>query len=161
MVFDIGDVSKQARPKDQQDLHQTSFGAVYLNDIARTTLTQSKPLIYREGAVIVREKLATEAGSPELLTAMIKRKKGFNPKANDWEFLVISGDATKITKREKTGDCQSCHNSASAKDFVFDSYLPVSTALLPVTSGRQPGGPAKLQFGLAELMVKQPNHVGQ
>lgn len=77
--------------------------------------------------MIVREKLETEAGSPELLTSMIKRKKGFNPEANDWEFLVISGDLTKIKKREKTGSCQSCHNSASGKDFVFDSYLPVST----------------------------------
>ena len=136
MIFDIGDVSKQAQPKkDQQNnLHQTIFGAVYLNDVARTTLTQSKPLIYREGAVIVREKLETEAGSPELLTAMIKRKRGFNPAANDWEFLVLSGDATQIRKREKTGDCQSCHNSASAKDFVFDSYLPVSTTVFPVTS---------------------------
>lgn len=98
--------------------------------------------------MIVREKLETEAGSPELLTAMIKRKKGFNPAANDWEFLVLSGDAKQIRKREKTGDCQSCHKSASAKDFVFDSYLPESTAVLPVTSDRQPGGPAKLQFGL-------------
>ena len=91
MILDIGDVSKQTRPKkDQQNnLHQTIFGAVYLNDIARTSLTQSKPLIYREGAVIVREKLETEAGSPELLTAMIKRNKGFNPAANDWEFLVM------------------------------------------------------------------------
>jgi len=133
MIFDIGDVSKQAQPKkDQQNnVHPTSFGAVYLNDIARSALTQSKPLIYREGAVIVREKLETEAGSPVLLTAMIKRKKGFNPAANDWEFLVISGDATKIKKREKTGSCQACHRSVSAKDFVFDSYLPVSTTVLP------------------------------
>jgi len=98
------------------------FGAVYLNDLARTTSPQSRPLIYPEGAMIVREKLETEAGSPELLTAMIKRKKGFNPAANDWEFLLISGDATKIKKREKTGDCQSCHASVSAKDFVFESY---------------------------------------
>jgi hypothetical protein len=126
----------------QNNLHQTIFGAVYLSDIARTNLTQTKPLIYREGAVIVRERLQTEAGSPELLTAMINRKKGFNPAANDWEFLVLSGDTTQIRKREKTGDCQSCHKSASAKDFVFDSYLPV---------GRQAGGPAKLQFGLPEL----------
>jgi hypothetical protein len=106
-------------------------------------------LIYPEGAVIVREKLETEAGSPELLTAMIKRKKGFNPAASDWEFLVISGDATKITKREKTGACQSCHQSVSVKDFVFDSYLPVSTAVLPH------GGPRALQFGVPGLLVKQ------
>lgn len=116
-------------------------------------------MIYREGAVIVREKLESEAGPPELLTAMIKRNKGFNPVANDWEFLVISGDATKITKREKTGPCQSCHKSVSAKDFVFDSYLPVNTAVLPVKSDRQHGGPAMLQFGVRELLVKQPNNI--
>ena len=94
--------------------------------------------------MIVREKLATEAGSPEVLTAMIKRKKGFNPAANDWEFLVISGDATKITKREKTGSCRSCHHSVSAKDFVFDNYLPASTAVLPATRDGQHEGAAVL-----------------
>jgi hypothetical protein len=135
------------------------FGAVYLNDVARAVLTQSEPLVYPEGAVIVREKLETEAGSPELLTAMIKRKKGFNPAANDWEFLVISGDATKIKRREKTGECQSCHQSASAKDFVFDNYLPVSTTVFPVTRDRQPGGPAMLQFGIPESLLKESNHV--
>ena len=102
------------------------FGAVYLNDIARTTSPESRPLIYAEGAMIVREKLETEAGSPELLTAMIKREKGFNPAANDWEFLLISGDATKIKKREKTGECLRCHASVSAKDFVFESYSQTS-----------------------------------
>ena len=83
----------------------------------------------------MREKLKTEEGSPELLTAMIKRKKGFSPSTNDWEFLLLSGDATKIKKREKTGACQRCHASVSAKDFVFDSYfqtsLPVSTSVSP------------------------------
>jgi len=142
----------------QNNLNQTLFGAVYLNDIARNVLTQSEPLVYPEGAVIVREKLETEAGSPELLTVMIKRKKGFNPEANDWEFLLINSNATKITKREKTGSCQSCHQSVSAKDFVFDSYLPVSTAVLPALSGEH-GGPAMLQFGLPALLVKQTNHI--
>ena len=140
---------------DQQNsLNQTLFGAVYLNDIARTVLMQSEPLVYPEGAVIVREKLQTEAASPELLTAMIKRKKGFNPAANDWEFLVITGDATKINKREKTGTCESCHQSASAKDFVFDNYLPVSTTVIPVTRDRQHSGPAMLQFGAPERLLQ-------
>ena len=80
----------------------------------------------------MREKLKTETGPPELLTAMIKREKGFNPAANDWEFLLLSGDAKTIKKREKTGACQSCHASASAKDFVFDRYLQTS----PVTPKR-------------------------
>jgi hypothetical protein len=81
--------------------------------------------------VIVREKLKTEAGSPELLTAMIKRTRGFNPAANDWEFLILSGDAKKIKQREKTGACLSCHESVSAKDFVFDNYLQSATVSRP------------------------------
>jgi hypothetical protein len=134
MIFDIGDVSKKQtnkarKNKDQQrDFHQTFFGAVYLNDIARTS-SQIGPLSYAEGAVIVREKLETEAGSPELLTVMIKRTKGFNPAAKDWEFLLLSGDATKIKKREKTGACQRCHTSASAKDFVFDNYSQTTISI--------------------------------
>lgn len=131
--------------KDQQNnVHQNIFGAVYLNDIALTTPPESRPLNYPEGAVIVREKLKTEAGSPELLTAMIKRKKGFNPEANDWEFLLISGDATKIKKREKTGACLSCHESVNGKDFVFDNYLPA-------------GGPEAIRFPVPDLLTKQRN----
>ena len=94
--------------------------------------------------MIVREKLETEAGSPELLTAMIKRKKGFNPAANDWEFLLISGDATKIKKRERIGACQGCHESVSGKDFVFDNYLPA-------------GGPETSRFGISDLQSKPPS----
>ena len=96
--------------------------------------------------MIVREKLKTETGAPELLTAMIKRKKGFNPEANDWEFLLISGDATKIKKRERIGDCLGCHESVSAKDFVFDNYLPA-------------GGPEPIRFSVPDLLSKQPNHL--
>ena len=96
----------------------------------------------------MREKLATEEGSPELLTAMIKRNRGFNPEASDWEFLLISGDATKIRKREKTGACQSCHASVSEKDFVFDNYLPVSKTGSPV-----------LQLGVPEALLAQMNEV--
>lgn len=117
-----------------------------MNDIALAALPEKRPLNYPEGAVIVREKLKTEAGSPELLTAMIKRKKGFNPEANDWEFLLISGDATKIKKREKTGACLSCHESVNGKDFVFDNYLPA-------------GGPETIRFGIPDLQSKQPNPV--
>ena len=140
----IGDASEQkARSnKDQNNVHQTIFGAVYLNDIALATLPESRPLNYPEGAVIVREKLKTEASAPEVLTAMVKRKKGFNPEANDWEFLLISGDATKIKKREKTGACLSCHESVNGKDFVFDNYLPA-------------GGPEPIRFSIPDLLSKQ------
>jgi hypothetical protein len=145
IVSGIGDVTEQkARSnKNQNNVHQLIFGAVYLNDIALATLPEGRPLNYPEGAVIVREKLKTEASTPEVLTAMIKRKKGFNPEANDWEFLLISGDATKIRKREKIGACLSCHESVNGKDFVFDNYLP--------------GGPEAIRFGVPDVLSKQPN----
>lgn len=50
---------------------------------------------------------------------MVKRAKHFNPKANDWEFLTVSGDLKKIMKREKEGKCLGCHATAVKTDFVF------------------------------------------
>ena len=78
------------------------------------------------GSMIVREKLSrsSAATTPDLLAVMIKRAKGFNPMANDWEFLVVTGDGRKIERREKTGACQECHASQSRNDFVFRDYSP-------------------------------------
>ncbi len=72
------------------------------------------------GSIIAREKLASSSATkPDLLVVMIKREKGFNPKANDWEFLTVSGDLKKIEKREKEGKCQACHSLEAKDDFVF------------------------------------------
>jgi hypothetical protein len=48
-------------------------------------------------------------GTPELLTAMVKREKGYNPSCYDWEFLVLDGKAERILERGKLVRCQSCH----------------------------------------------------
>lgn len=50
---------------------------------------------------------------------MAKRRKGFNPRSNGWEFLIVRGDGKKIEKREKGGACLQCHASQSKSDFVF------------------------------------------
>ena len=60
--------------------------------------------------------------------AMVKRKPGFNPATNDWEFFFLdtSAQGTKIATRggEEVvnrfgGNCASCHAAATAKfDFV-------------------------------------------
>lgn len=60
---------------------------------------------------------------PQLLVVMVKRERGFNRKANDWEFLMIDGNVSKITRREKTGGCRDCHKQQKNNDFVFRSYL--------------------------------------
>jgi hypothetical protein len=129
----IGDVAKsKPTPTDTPgsfneqsygDHHEWVFGNVYMNSLARDVAGQPQP-VYPAGAMIVREKLlAADAQKAEVLTVMIKRERGFNPAANDWEFLQVNGEASKIEKREKTGECQQCHASEKQGDFVFHKYF--------------------------------------
>lgn len=103
-----------------------SFGVIYVNEAARRTLLEEKNPSFPVGSIIVREKLLQEEAdaAPQLLVAMVKRERGFNPSANDWEFLVLDGSATRITERQKTGSCSDCHRRQENNDFVFRSYLP-------------------------------------
>ena len=112
-------------PKENQDTHASSYGVVYANDVAREDMTAKSPPSYRTGAIIVREKLSQpDSKEPDLLAVMVKREKGFNRAANDWEFLITNGAATKIQHREKTGACLECHASQRVKDFVYQDYKP-------------------------------------
>jgi hypothetical protein len=54
---------------------------------------------------------------------MVKRDRGFNKKASDWEFLMIDGGLSKIDRREKTGTCRDCHKKQKNSDFVFRTYV--------------------------------------
>ncbi|HJZ80139.1 MAG TPA: cytochrome P460 family protein [Pyrinomonadaceae bacterium] len=111
-------------PREEKPSHASSFGVVYANDIARADLAKRAPTL-RPGAVLVREKLADpNSQTPELLTVMIKRARGFNPRAADWEFLLVNGAGDEIKTREKTGSCYECHRVHEANDFVFGAYKP-------------------------------------
>jgi len=58
---------------------------------------------------------------PELLTIMIKREKGFNPRCGDWEFRTAGS-----SKQLNTGDvskCVSCHLQVSKADYTFRTYV--------------------------------------
>lgn len=98
----------------------TTYGVVYVNEVGRQAMAAERGK-FPVGSIIVREKLPQLGAQPELLAVMIKRPRGFNRKANDWEFLIIDGDASKIRRREKAGKCQECHASQPEKDFVFRS----------------------------------------
>ena len=99
---------------------QHSYGVVYANPVALASMSEPRTQ-FRPGAIIVREKVAKpDSDSPELLAVMIKREAGFNPRADDWEFLVLNGAANRIRKRQKTGECLDCHRSQ--KDFVYGDY---------------------------------------
>ena len=99
--------------------HATSFGFGYMNEVGRRGF-EREPFSFPVGTVIVRERLRRSASfDPDRLVVMIKREKGFNRKANGWEFLTLSGAGTKILNREKNGKCLKCHASAAQNDFVF------------------------------------------
>lgn len=97
---------------------------MFVNDVGRSALLEAKNPQFPVGSIIVREKLLKiDDAVPQLLVAMIKRARGFNRKANDWEFLMIDGSLTKITQREKTGSCRDCHKQQKGDDFVFRTYM--------------------------------------
>jgi hypothetical protein len=104
----------------KHDDHDTSFGVVYANDLAREALASEGRTKFPAGSVIVREKLARETDTqPQLVAVMIKRAPGFNPSGGDWEFLTADGPLTKVRERQKNGSCLNCHSSQADKDFFF------------------------------------------
>lgn len=112
------------KPKEVHDGASTTFGSLYANDIAREMMEADKPSTFPVGSILVREKLRRPTDQqPRLLTVMVKRASGFNPKGNDWEFLLIDGTMKKIKHRQKTGSCLNCHTSMSHRDFVFPAPL--------------------------------------
>lgn len=104
--------------------HRQKFFTVYVNDVGQKAMMTEKTPKFPEGSVIVKEKLLAEnSKSPELLTVMIKQKKGFNKVTGDWEYMVVNGTGTKIEGRGKLENCQSCHLLNEKTDYVFRSYL--------------------------------------
>ena len=119
----LGTISP-ARDKPDKS-HTSTFGIAYANDIAHRVMLSTGTLRFPTGSILVREKLLTPtAANPLVLVVMIKQEKGFNPKANDWEFLTVTGDLKKIENREKEGKCRACHGSEAKNDFVFRYPAP-------------------------------------
>ena len=114
-------MTPRPNPGPKPHVDSSSFGVVYANDLARQAYSSSPSQVFPVGSILVREKLKrSNSDKPEVLSVMIKREKGFNPKRGDWSFLVIDGAATKVKERTKKGQCLECHQHASARDFVFE-----------------------------------------
>ena len=105
--------------------HEDIFASVYVNPVGHPAFISERPTEFPEGSVIVREKISgKEPLTPELLTAMVKRAKGFNPASNDWEYMVLDGAGASVLSRGKLDSCDSCHSKQRETDFVFRSSLP-------------------------------------
>ncbi len=120
---------KRTEPVSHEET-AASYGVVYVNELARHALLEQKKPQFPVGSIIVREKLLQQDDAkPQLLVVMVKRERGFNRKANDWEFLMIDGSVSQITQRETTGSCRDCHKKQKDSDYVFRSYLPETVRL--------------------------------
>jgi hypothetical protein len=104
--------------------HKDHYINVFVNSVGRSEMFTKKNPRFPVGTVIVKEKLAApDSTSPELLTVMIKRKKGFNPDFGNWEFMTVTGDGNYVTARGKLESCQKCHADYPTNDYVTRLYL--------------------------------------
>lgn len=105
--------------------HRDKYFTVYVNDIGRAAMLEKKNPKFPKGSVIVKEKLSDETSrTPELLTVMIKQKKGYNPENGDWEYLVVDGTGKTVEERGALQNCQACHAANKKTDYIFRTYLP-------------------------------------
>ena len=81
---------------ESSDSHNTTFGVVYANDLARAEIAKENPA-FPVGSIFVREKNETAMSeTPQTVIAMVKREKGFSEKTGDWEFFVFDGERIEI-----------------------------------------------------------------
>lgn len=109
---------------ENPDPHAGKYIVVYVNKIGEKAMFNDKRKAFPAGTIIVKEKLPSEKSKkPELLTAMIKHKAGYNKGHGDWEYFALSGDATKVSARGKLEKCQNCHTSVQESDYVYGGYV--------------------------------------
>lgn len=105
--------------------HSRKYVSVYVNRKGYSAMMTQLHPHFPEGSIIVKEKLSDKLSqTPELLTVMIKREEGYNPKSRNWEYLVLDGSASRVLEQAKSSTCDGCHNSYAKTDFVTRHYLP-------------------------------------
>jgi hypothetical protein len=110
------------------DESEEKFFTVFVNDIGREAMLTQKVPQFPEGSVIVKEKLTNrDSKLPELLTVMIKLKKGASHETGDWEYMVTDGTGTTVTGRGNLASCRACHAGQSPSDYIFRTYLDAET----------------------------------
>jgi hypothetical protein len=109
---------RKSTESDGHSMDGGTYGIVYANDLAREGWAAGSK--FPVGSILVREKLSKpDDAVPQLVAVMVKRAPGFNTAGGDWEFLTVNGGLTKVTGRQRKGNCLDCHASQSDKDFVY------------------------------------------
>ena len=82
------------------------------------------------GTVLLKEHYKNEngrPGAPETITLMIKREKGYDPKANDWEYSQFDPKGKMLMEGNSQRDkifqsCTECHANIKERDYIFTTY---------------------------------------
>jgi hypothetical protein len=110
------------KTQTSENLHRKRWFTVFVNGKAQQPMFEEGSPRFPVGAVVVKEKVKDEEGKrPEFLTIMVKRQKGFDPSAGDWEYLVADTLGRSI-KQSSSDHCRSCHAQAKSTDYVFRTY---------------------------------------
>jgi hypothetical protein len=120
----VAPTAKQTK-MEEDNPHRDKFITVYVNEVGTHAMMQEKTPRFPQGAIIVKEKLPSkDSSSPELLTVMIKREAGYNPKNGDWEYMSLDGVGKEVQARGRLESCQACHMLVKDNDYVSRNYLP-------------------------------------
>lgn len=108
-----------AKPKTGP--HVDKWVTVWVNDEGKEAMLKGSA--FPVGSAIVKEKTDVYGSHSNFATAMIKRKRGYNPDCGDWEFATLSLPEAKITQRGKLLPCMNCHKARAKEDFTFRPYV--------------------------------------
>jgi len=112
-----------AKKSSNNNPHAGSWIHVYVTHEGRDAMLTGKG-VYPEGTIILKQKFHDPAAkTPVVYTGMLKREKGYNPQAGDWEFFVLNGTATRIRESGRLQSCIACHAPFKSTDFVSRRYL--------------------------------------
>jgi|SRR5215813_10267364 len=114
------------RPAGPDSPHgpEGKYITVYVNETGRHAMMEEATPHFPPGSIVVKEKLTTPtSATPELLTVMFKRERGYNPDSGDWEYMVIDGTGKSVQARGKLENCQSCHVMEKDTDYIARTYL--------------------------------------
>ena len=106
------------------NMHADKFVRVFVNDVGRAAMMERKTPLFPIGTIIVKEKLPEKySQQPEFFTIMVKRESSYDKDHGDWQYLTMEADMAKLEKPAGLDNCQTCHASWKATDFVSRIYL--------------------------------------
>jgi len=120
-------VNREAITGDQTGVlgpaHQgvEGFREIFINKKGERVASGENSYPYPVGTVIVKESYTNNDGMKgdlDSLTVMVKRKTGYDPDNNDWEY-IMSSPGWDVAAQGRLEMCIGCHTAASDRDFVF------------------------------------------